>query len=738
MGVSGAGLAREGAIISRQVGSRVLWLGLSLGLVGSGVPGAMAQPLEPLTLATGPGTGFYYKLGQLMMDTGELESSFNLVETRGSAENLDLLDQGAVSFALAQQDVVSDYFHAKNDSKVRVVGRVFHDYLHLLIRRPVQLESARDLQQLRVWPGPRESGTRHTAVKLLESVGLPLSALRYDPDRLRERPGTSCDSEGVERSSLQDLFCRKSLDAAMTVTIAGSPDVCKAMASSDFRLFPLDYKTLRLLTTEDAQSTFLRQVAIGNIPADTYDFQPRSVPTLAVPVLLLAREGESRESEAQVLRVVEAAWRKWQSERTEGGCRFHTEEAGGERGWPTGWTLGILGLVLFTACLGFWLVRRRSHLVLLAFWRRERVAVWGLVSLGLGVLAITVATYLIEHDINENFSNLTESFWSITIYLFSGLEDRTPYRPAGRIVAALGLILGPVFFAFLTGWLARFFIQWEKRMPQNLKDHFLILSWSERAHRVIRELHHPVIVEKGGVSVIVVLTDDDDLKLRDLKDAGSGTDKEFEDIYLSVGDPTSEQALLNANAQDARCILILANDRLGAQADERTLRSLVALRRIARDRSLTRMHVVLELVQDSNQPVVEEMARDFPGMVEQISGVQVRTCLLAQAALSPGVVELYRDLLQVSGDTNEIYTLPIPPDVAGTSFREYAARVIRESASVPLIPIGIQREVDGRLRMCCNPLQEGICATLQEGDRLVVLAYEPPPTDLLPDFGEGF
>jgi len=709
----------------------------------------MAQPSKHLTLATGPGTGFYYKLGvymkELKASDGGLEVPLEVVVTEGSSDNLIRLKKGEVRFALAQQDVVSDYFHEtpvqeKSDKEVRVVGRVFYDYLHLLVRRPIQLESARDLQHLRVWPGSEESGTRHTAVKLLESVGLPLSALHYDPEGLEERPLTECDSEDARRSSLQDLFCRKDLDAAMTVTIAGSPDVCKAMASGDFRLFPLDYKTLRLLTTEDAQSDFLRQVSIGNIPADTYDFQPQSVPTLAVPVLLLARKGESRELESQVLQVADDAWetwqKNWQSERTEEGCRFHTEEADEERGWLSGWILGILGVVLFAACLGLWLVRRRFHLVLLAFWRRERVAIWGLVVLGLGVLAITVATYLIEHDINENFSNLTESFWSITIYLFSGLEDRTPYRPAGRIVATLGLVLGPVFFAFLTGWLARFFIQWEKRMPQNLKDHFLILNWSERARRVIRELHHPVIVEKGGISVIVVLTDDDDLKLRDLKDAGSGTDKAFEDIYLSVGDPTSEQALLNANAQDARCILILANDRLGPQADERTLRSLVALRRIARDRGLTGMHVVLELVQDSNESVVEEMARDFPGMVEQVSGVQVRTCLLAQAALSAGVVELYRDLLQVSGDTNEIYTLPIPPGVAGTSFREYAARVIRESASVPLIPIGVQREVDSRLRMCCNPLREGTCGTLQVGDRLVVLAYEPPPADLLPGFGE--
>jgi hypothetical protein len=111
--------------------------------------------------------------------------------------------------------------------------------------------------------------------------------------------------------------------------------------------------------------------------------------------------------------------------------------------------------------------------------RQERVAVRILGSLALGAVLITFLTYLLEHRINENFSTPWESAWSITVYLFSGLEDRTPYTPAGRLVAAFGLVLGPLFFAFLTGWLAGVFIQWEKRMPQNLRNHVLLVNWNE-------------------------------------------------------------------------------------------------------------------------------------------------------------------------------------------------------------------------------------------------------------------
>lgn len=371
--------------------------------------------------------------------------------------------------------------------------------------------------------------------------------------------------------------------------------------------------------------------------------------------------------------------------------------------------------------------------------RRETTAIRILAGLAFGVVLITFLTYLFEHRTNEHFSTPWESAWSITIYLFSGLEDRNPYTTGGRLVTAFGLVLGPIFFAFLTGWLASVFIRWEKRMPHNLRDHYLILNWSQRALRIIAELHHPLIRERKGTSVIVVLTDDEGLDLKEIKKAGSGTDESFEDLYLSVGDPTSERALLNANAQDARTVLILAAERLGARADERTIRSLFMLRRIAAERGRRDMHIVVELADYANVPVLEEIAKDFPGLLEWVAGLEVRTHLLAQAALNRGAVGFYVDLLRVSGDTNEVYTVPIPDEAVGHTFRSFASRVLAGGVPVhgngranPGIPVGVQRQVDHKWRIFCNPQPETPGWTLERGDQLVLLAYEQPDTsDLL-------
>lgn len=296
-------------------------------------------------------------------------------------------------------------------------------------------------------------------------------------------------------------------------------------------------------------------------------------------------------------------------------------------------------------------------------------------------------------------------------------------------MATLGLLLGPAFLALSSGWLARFFIRREKRMPYNLKDHYLLLNWNGRAADIVREIHHPVIRDRVGTFVVVVLTDDESLEIRRFKEAGSGWDEAFEDFYVSVGDPTDERALRNANATDTRSILILSNDEHG---DERTIRSILALRKIARDVGRTDLHVVAELSNPANSAVLGELARDFPGLLEQISGLQLRTFLLSQAALSAGIVDFYVDLLTISADSNEMYTMEIPAEVIGMCFRAYASLVLQSGAEEPLIPVGLQRVTEGRPRMLTNPRKGEPGWIIEEGDRLLVIAYLPPIPGVLP------
>ncbi len=145
-----------------------LLLGL-LGLLGlaPGLAPAAASAPEPasvppsggLVMAGGPAAGFYQEVAE---GVAARVPNVRTVATKGSVENLDLLVRRRVRFALAQQDVVSERFRAARaagrDAGVRVVGRVFFDDLHILVRSPLHVERAGEFRWLRIWPG--EEGTR--------------------------------------------------------------------------------------------------------------------------------------------------------------------------------------------------------------------------------------------------------------------------------------------------------------------------------------------------------------------------------------------------------------------------------------------------------------------------------------------------------------------------------------------------------------------------------------------------
>jgi len=211
-------------------------------------------------------------------------------------------------------------------------------------------------------------------------------------------------------------------------------------------------------------------------------------------------------------------------------------------------------------------------------------------------------------------------------------------------------------------------------------------------------------------------------------------------VYFHPGDPSNDRCLLNVNVQDAKSILIMADTNEEKSADEKSIRSLLALQKIAEDIQKTDMHVVIELLKIENYTVVENISRHFPGVIDSISGARIRTLLLAQATIIPGLTSFYRDLLSFGKDTNELYLVPIPSSAVGETFSEYAAKVIcgYSNSRQPIIPMGLHRITKGNPMLANNPKahnddgSENPFYRLQKGDKLLVMTYDAPDPKELP------
>lgn len=630
--------------------------------------------------------------------------------------------EGEARFALVRQDAVDDHFRNDATTPVRVVGRVAYEYLHIVVRESLHIESPADLARRRVWAGEKGSALNSTAMHVLDSLGVGLEPLTY-----KDIEGLAPDdawAEGYANQKLTDWLANRKLDAAIVMAPARSPEISNLILRGKCYLLPLDRRTLRRLADEDGTSDpFLRDVAFGAIPGWSYFNQGAAFSTVAVPLLLVTHMGTNPDLAKRVLSAASEEWKSvgnppapWKSE-TQSGLRFLVR-----RETPSHTGIVVVALLALSAISTVrfapkmrWSWLRRWARRIRNFCHHYKLLCIASAALLVGMVIITGLIYLAERDINENFSSLWESWWSITVYIFSGLEDRVPYTIKGHILVTVGLLLGAICSTIFTGWTTAFFIRRERRMPPKLEGHCLLLNWNERGKELVRELHHPVLQRSDRTLEIVVLND------HPLEEA-------FEEVYLRIGDPTDAVALRQANAASAKTIVILANEEHG---DERTIRSILQLRRIAREAGRDDLHVVAELIDAANDFTVEELARDFPGSLESVSGLRLRTCLLSQAVINEGIIGVYKDLLSVEDESNEVYTAPIPPEAVGTSFHEYAATVIRSSAEgSPIIPIGIKRP--GLRKVLTNPRAGKDSVKLQEDDRLVLIAYGPPGKEALP------
>ncbi|WP_079416265.1 TAXI family TRAP transporter solute-binding subunit [Thiomonas intermedia] len=238
---------------------------------------------EYITIATGGTSGVYYPLGVALSQiyTKAIPAAKSSVQaTKGSVENLNLLEAGRAELGFSLGDSLSDAWKGEADAgfkaplkKLRTMAAIYSNYVQIVARADSGIKSLADLKGKSISVGAPKSGTELNARALLKAAGLSykdFSKVEYLPF-----------GESVE------LMKNRQLDATLQSAGLGVASLRDLAASQKIVVVPVPDDVIAKVGDPAYQS--------GVIPAHTYEGQTSAVPTARIQNFLVTREGLSED-----------------------------------------------------------------------------------------------------------------------------------------------------------------------------------------------------------------------------------------------------------------------------------------------------------------------------------------------------------------------------------------------------------------------------------------------------------
>lgn len=261
-----------------------------------------------------------------------------------------------------------------------------------------------------------------------------------------------------------------------------------------------------------------------------------------------------------------------------------------------------------------------------------------------------------------------------------------------------------------------------KKIPVTppLSNHVVICNCNEKVRAIVEELHKNAAQESSD---IVLLIQDRNLWQSNPSwhPRQTGTAK----IVTLYGSPFDKECLEAACIQKAKAAIILADPNQGQLADAQSTLMAVAI-----EKQNPQVHTIQELILSINREHLKAMNVD-----EVVCLGEISEKLIAQSCITPGVKNIFEDLLTTADGTPQIFLPLLEPALSGMSFREISRACIL--AEAPFIIMGfiisppeIIHTKDGpnviKNIFMVNPKKTAKDLRLSESDKLIVIAYDPP------------
>lgn len=241
-------------------------------------------------VAGGPAGGEYDLIARTIADyLASIGDKVDSTNSHGSVQNVQMLRDGEIDLALVQNDVARMAYEGTGPfaggavTSLRALGSLFPEPIHIVVRADGPT-SVKGLRGKRVALGAPGSGTRATALQVLEAHGLGEHDIQIS------------DLGPVEAG---DALARGDIDAYFSVVHAPARQLQQLAARDSIRLLQLAPEAIAALTAKNPALVPI------SLPAGTYPRQRRAVPTVAVAALLV---GTSDLPNAEVRRLLQQVY----------------------------------------------------------------------------------------------------------------------------------------------------------------------------------------------------------------------------------------------------------------------------------------------------------------------------------------------------------------------------------------------------------------------------------------------
>lgn len=351
------------------------------------------------------------------------------------------------------------------------------------------------------------------------------------------------------------------------------------------------------------------------------------------------------------------------------------------------------------------------------------VALIGLISLIGGMFA---------YSIGSPDWGFGESVWWAFLRLtdpgYLGDDEGTFLRVVSTFLTVSGYVvfLGALV-AIMTQWLKSKMEELEQGLtPVAVKNHIVILGWTNRTHPIVVEFFESVGKMKRFLArlgerklKLVILAENSSAHLTRTLKSDRLIGKRADEIIFRTGDPLQMEHLLRVDCYNASAIIIPSHNSKFqdlVSADVETIKILLSLSSNPKIKDKSQLPFVVAEIQDEKKLTVARRA--YPGPIEIISGDSIISRLIAQNVRHVGLSEIYEGLLS-RGNKSDLYTRE-HPDLIGKSIAE--TRQMFPKAVV----MGLVRAEKSTFTPKLNVSDESV---IMRSDRVVLLANTYPDTD---------